>query len=333
MIRCQTTHLCPIHRGLIAMSGLATTLTLILSTVPAPAQSPPAPQPKTPFAGLIAAYLTREADGHSPTQDEIAAMASLKPAPDAASVAEAMPLLLKALDSSDTPLRTFALTAITGLEQPPGGTVAEPPPSTSSAVPNVFPPAIAHSLSPYIAQLAVHLVEESEANRLLTATLLGGFSPDPPAPVYPPLVAYLKRDDAVSPVGLAVVTDLLNLGPISATTADAVSRYLRRPDQTADSRANLADLIPSAPNQSQAVNKTLLLYLNSDDDSLRARVLLSLPQLDLAPDVFADAKARVEQLAANPNENLQVVTAAKAVAPCWTAPKMPTGCPAYEISK
>jgi hypothetical protein len=310
-------------------------------------QANAAPQPRTPFAGLIAAYLTREADGHSPTADEISAMASLQPAPDAAAVAEAMPYLLRALDNSDPALRSFALTALTGLERPPAG----PPPGQASGggttataaapeaapvasnLPNVFPAEVARSISPYIAQLAVHLVEESEANRLLTAGILGGFAPDAPPPVYPPLIAYLKRDDAVSPVGFAVVTDLLTLGPISAATADAVSRYLRRPDQTADSRANLADLISSAQNQSQAINKTLLLYLNSDDDSLRARVLLSLPQLDLAPDVFADAKARVEQIANNPNENLQVVTAAKSVAPCWTAPRMPSGCPVYEISK
>jgi hypothetical protein len=316
-----------------ALAKLRWAAAAMFFSLPAFAQATPAPRPRTPFAGLIAAYLTREADGHSPSPGEIAAMASLKPAPDAASVAEAMPYLIRALDSSDTPLRSFALTALTGLEQPPGGAASDPASATSSAVPNVFPPALAHSITPYIAQLAVHLSDESEANRLLTAAILGGFSPDPPASIYPPLVAYLKRDDAVSSVGFAVVTDLLNLGPISAATADAVSRYLRRPDQNADSRANLADLVPSAPNQSQAIGKTLILYLNSDDDSLRARVILSLPQLDLAPDVFTDAKARVEQIAANSNENLQVVTAAKAVAPCWTAPRMPTGCPAYEISK
>ena len=334
MTSVQPTSACPIPRGTIAMSGLATTLTLLLFSYPALTQAPP--PPKTPFAGLIAEYLRRDANGHSPTPDEIAAMATLTPAPDAASVAEAMPFLLKALDSSDTPLRTFALTALTGLEQPAvpatpssdtGATV------TSSAVPNVFKPAIAHSIATYIPQIATHLSEEAEANRLLTASLLGGFTPDPPAAVYPPLIAYLKRDDAVSSVGFAVVNDLLALGPISAPTADAVAHYLRRPDQTADSRANLADLIPSAPNQSQAINKTLILYLNSDDDSLRARVILSLPQLDLAADVYAETKARVEQIAANPNENLQVVTAAKSIASCWTTPKMPTGCPAYEISK
>jgi hypothetical protein len=38
----------------------------------------------------------------------------------------------------------------------------------------------------------------------------------------------------------------------------------------------------------------------------------------------------VLQLTANTSENLQVITAAKAVSPCWTATKMTTGCPVYQ---
>jgi hypothetical protein len=206
---------------------------------------------------------------------------------------------------------------------------SNPPPG-----PAIYKPDVAKALTPYIPQIATHLTsEESPSNRLLTATILGAFTPDPPSAVYAPLLAYLKRDDAISPVGEAVVSDLLQLGPISADTAAAISRYIRRGDQTSDSRANLADLIASHANQSQSLNQALLLYLGSDDNALRARVILSLPQLDLAPDVFADTKARVEQVAANPNENLQVVTAAKSVVICWTSTKMASGCPVYEISK
>ena len=86
---------------------------------------------------------------------------------------------------------------------------------------------------------------------------------------------------------------------------------------------------PTAAHQSQTLNKSLLNYINSDDDSLRARVILSLPQLDLAADVFADMQSRVSVLAANTSENLQVVTAAKAVTGCWSETKMTSGCPKY----
>ncbi len=100
---------------------------------------------------------------------------------------------------------------------------------------------------------------------MLTATILGGFTPDPPTAVYPPLLAYLKRDDAIGPVGLAVVSDLLQIAPVNDATADAITRYLRRSDQTSDSRANLADMIATKPNQSQAVNKALLVISTPDE--------------------------------------------------------------------
>jgi hypothetical protein len=268
-----------------------------------------------------------------------------------------MPFLLKALDNPDIPLHTFALTALIGLQTtpqpareatpPPAPPAADPASSPATAAPEeagtvtapplgpaTYKPDVAKVLTPYIPQIATHLTsEEQQSNRLLAANILGAFTPDPPSAVYAPLLAYLKRDDAISPVGEAVVSDLLQLGPISADTAAAIARYLRRADQSGDSRANLADLIASHANQSQSLNQTLLLYLGSDDNALRARVILSLPQLDLAADIFADTRARVEQIAANPNENLQVVTAAKSIAPCWTTVKMASGCPVYEISK
>lgn len=275
------------------------------------------PAPKSPFAGLIAEYLRRDASGHSPSSDEISAMESLQPKPDAASIAEAMPYLLKALANPDIPLRTFALTAIAGLQDAPAGSSA-------------YQPNIAKALTPYIPQIAAHLTsEENPSDRLLTATILGSFTPNPPSAVYLPLLAYLRRDDAIGPVGLAVVSDLLQLGPVDDDTAAAITRYLHRSDQTSDSRANLADMIAARPNQSQAVNKALLQYLDSDDNSLRARVILSLPQLDLAADVFADTKSRIDRIAGDPSENLQVITAAKSVAPCWKEVKMASGCPVY----
>ena len=315
---------CPIHRA-FAMSG-----------PPQQATAPPEPAPQSPFAGLIADYLRQDASGHSPTSDEIAAMATLKPAPDPASIREAMPYLMKALANPDIPLHAFALSAIIGLQtQPPPAqeltaTQAAGTAPIPVAEPAAYKPEIAKILAPYIAPIAAHLTSEDQLpNRLLVTTLLGGFTPDPPTDVYDPLLAFLKRDDAPGPIGLAVVSDLLQIGPLSDATADAIAKFLRRSDQTSDSRANLADLIGTSPHQSQSLNKTLIGYLDSDDNSLRARVILTLPQLDLASDVFADTRSRVEQLAANSSENLQVITAAKSVAPCWTATKMASGCPVY----
>ncbi len=334
----QDADLCPIHRA-FAMSG-----------------NPAAQTPEPPsLAARVDEALHRESSGHSPTPEEIAAMSDLTPAPDAPAVTAALPLILKALDNPDAPLRAFALTTLVGLQspapvppdpQPAAPTAAVPvtapaaDPETSPAapakasasaapLPAAYKPDLAKILAPAIPRIAAHLTDDSQPIRLLAVTVLTGFIPGPPPAIYPPLLAYLKRDDAISPVGQAVVSALLSLGPLSADTAAAISRYLRRSDETPDARANLADGIASATNQSQSLNQALLAFLDSDDPSLRARIILSLPALDLAPDVFADTRARVAQLAENPGENLQVVTAAKAVTPCWTAPRMPSGCPVY----
>ncbi len=48
-----------------------------------------------------------------------------------------------------------------------------------------------------------------------------------------------------------------------------------------------------------------------------------------AADVFADTKSRIDRITSDPSENLQVVTAAKSVAPCWKEVKMASGCPLY----
>ncbi len=316
------------------MRRAAALLTVLLAIGSLRAQQP---SPQSPFAGLIAEYLRQDASGHSPSPDDIAAMANLQPPPNPAGIREALPLLLKALDNPDTRLRSFALSALLGLLTPtpltsnPAQTASDPSPNPSPihATPPAYSPEVQKILTPAIPQIAAHLTEETADNRLLAAAILGSFAPVPPPTVYPPLFAFLKRDDAIGPVGLAVTSSLLQFSPITADSEAAIVHYLHRPDQTSDSRTNLVDTIAQKPVQSQVVDAALLTFLSSDNDSLRARVILSLPQLDLAPRVFTDTQSRISQLAANQSENLQVVTAAKNVTACWTATKMTTGCPAY----
>jgi hypothetical protein len=310
--------------------ALSWAVSLLALAVTATAQTPPQPQPapQSAFAALISIYLARDASGHSPSVDDIAGIAALNPPPESNAVHEAVPLLLKALADPDVPLHTFALTALTGLQAQPTAPPAQPNVPQPPPGPLYYKPEIAKQLAPIIPQIAAHLADDAQSDRLLAANVLGGFTPDPPAAVFPPLIAYLKRDDAISQVGFVVVTDLLQLG-VTDEVATAITRYLARRDQTSESRSNLADLIASNPHQSQAINHSLLAYLDSDDNSLRARVILSLPQMDLAPGDFATAQSRVNILATNPNENLQVINAAKSVTGCWTAVKMVSGCPVY----
>lgn len=294
----------------------------------------------SPWTNFWNGLLLRSAQNHSPTPEEIAAAGSPTTQPDAAAVAESRPSIRKALLSPDSAVRACALTALTGLElQPPAPAASASVAPSPTSVKTDTPPAppgpgsykveIAAILVEAVPEIAQNLTDESPGNRILAATVLGGFAPSGPQAVYPPLLSYLKREDGIGPTGLAVVDDLLAFVPISARTADAVTAYLRRSDQTADSRSGLIDSIANRANQSQAIDKALLAYLDTDEPAVRAHLILSLPQLDLAPEVFADTRARIAILASDNQEDPHVLNAAKSVALCWTAPHMPTGCPAY----
>ncbi len=317
-------------------------LPTIVLLLPALALSAQTSEPASLLAIRLQTVLQREVSGHSPTPEEIASFDPLDPLPTPLALTDALPLLRKALESPDASVRLLALTALGGLQTTASASLstaspasAEPAttPAPTPSAPAFYKPEIARLLAPAVPAIAAHLTDDSPPNRLQTAIVLGGFTSNPPPALYPPLLAYLKRDDAVGTVGQMVVSDLLQLGPVSDTTAEAISHFLRRSDQTTSSRSDLVDAIASKPNQSQSLNKTLLTYLSSEDPSLRARVILSLPQIDLAPDIFADTKAQITQIAAfdpaGGQDNLQVITAAKAISTCWTATRMTTGCPVY----
>ncbi len=288
-------------------------------------------QEDTTFSARLASALQREGSGHSPSDEEVTAALTTTPVASATEVHDALPNLSKVLESGDNPLRTFGLNLLLSLEAPPTAPATAAGTDAPPIVPQ--PPVLkaetAAALAPEIPQIAARLTDDQAQNRLLAANVLGGFAGNAPASIYPPLYAYLKREDAPGPVGTAVVQDLLLLGPLSAETEAAVGKFIHRADQTSDTRANLVDAIATAANQSQTLNRSVVAFLGSDDASLRARVILSLPQMDLAPDVYAETHSRVTQIVDNASENLQVVNAAKAVATCWTTVKMTAGCPVY----
>jgi hypothetical protein len=275
--------------------------------------------------------------GHSPTPEEVQAAEMLPGVSDPLVARAALPLLAKALAHPDSAMRKFALAMLVGMQSAADAAAAPaaPPaakPLTSLPLPSgpaSYKVEVGRVLTPLIPAIASQLTAEDTESRTLAATVLGGFSAEPPEAAFPPLLAYLRRDDAIGPVGLEVVSALLQLGPVSAETATAISRYLKRPDQTASAKVELVEAIASRPNQSPAINRALLGYLDSDDASLRARVILSLPQLDLTPDVFSDLKAHVQTIATGNQDPLPVINAAKSVTSCWTSIKMTSGCPAY----
>jgi hypothetical protein len=283
--------------------------------------------------------LGRAGSGHSPTADEIRAVEGLPGLTDAKVARELEPLMEKALANPDAAMRGYGLAMLVGMQAlPDAGANAAPVAGTNgpkngsltaTAGPAAYKGDVAKALAPLAPAIGNELNDDDPENRLLAANALGGFTPNPPAAVDVALLGFLKRDDAIGPVGLAVVGDLLQ-GPLSDDQADAIVRYLRRSDQTPDAEANLVEAIAAKPYQNKIVDKAVVGYMDTDDPTLRARVILSLPALDLSLESYTDTKAKVDGIASGGQENPQVVSAAKAVTGCWTSVKMTAGCPMYK---
>ena len=300
-------------------------------------------KPQSTLVAQLTEMLVRAGGGHSPTADEIRAVEGMPGLSDAESAKEVEPLILKALSNPDAAVRRYALAMLVGMQSlpdaPAAGTKSES--STTpienpekdiekvSPGPSAYQINVSKALAPLIPTVGKALVEEDLENRMMAADVLGGFSPDPPATVYAPLLGYLIRDDAVGAIGQGVVSDLLQIRTLSDDRAQVIAAYLRRSDQTPNSRADLVEMIASKKAQNRIVDKAVVGYLQSDDASLRARVILSLPALDLSAEQFAETKAKVDGIAASGQDDLQVVSAARAITGCWVQVKMAAGCPKY----
>ena len=328
------------------MTKLATLVAAFAFSLAAHAQDTSAPAAQiAPASPQLSEVLTRAAEGHSPTADEILAAESAPGTRDAETAKALAPLLHKALTSPDAAVRQYGLATIIGLEVLPDdlpkatSAAAQPAPPSQPAKPGQpappppvpsFQGKVGAVLATLVPDIAARLTDDLPDVRSLAATVLGGFAPNPPAAVYPAIYTWLKRDDAIADTGVTLVSDLLRFSPVSDESIAALSTYLRRSDQTADSRANLVEAIAAQPQQSQPVNHALLTWLDTDDASLRARVILSLPQLDLSKNDFDDTRSRIQTLAASDGQaSPGVVNAAKAIATCWTQPKMTSACPFY----
>ena len=143
---------------------------------------PPPRNPPSPVSSPNTFAATPTATPPTPTKSP--RWPRYSPAPDAASIREAMPYLIKALDNPDIPLHTFALTALIGLQTAPPSAPEAPPAAIASdpatpasepsapaatAGPAIYKPDVAKALTPYIPQIAALLTsEELQSNRLLT---------------------------------------------------------------------------------------------------------------------------------------------------------------------
>ena len=281
--------------------------------------------------------LQRESSGHSPTDEDINAAGTLTPAPTTGQVSDALPNLVKLLASPDGPARTYALSLLIGLQNSADRlpAAAVPAANADAAAPVAAPVATGFSadtakvLATAIPQIAAHLTDEVIPNPSLTTTVLGGFVPNPPAAVFPPLYAYLQRDGAIAGVGLEVVQDLLSYGvPFqsnppspSAVTCAAATRP-RAPAPISS--------MPSAPRPTSLSHSTKLCssILPRTTTACAPASSFRSPSSISPRTSSRTQKPRSLDYLKTSTKTCRSSTLAKAVASCWTAPHI-TGCPSY----
>jgi HEAT repeat protein len=219
-------------------------------------------------------------------------------------VKEVLPSILQAVDDKNPTVRTLALSSIVAIQ------------SRSNPDHSLRGDALP-LLEPDISRIAAHLTDDDTHIRSTTATVLGGFGSKSSEIVIPPLVAYLKRDDAVSSVGSSVVFQLVRLGPQHPAVSAAIIAFLDRPNQTPECLTSSIDAIAHAQIQNEDIDIDIARRLDTGNPNVRVAIIRDLPELQLPEEVFTTTRTRVRAIASNEQEDPSVRAIANTILPCW----------------
>ena len=293
-------------------------LTLLLAGV-----LPGAPQPANTQTPPSLAALLKECTDKATAGDSSAAFTAVlnldealgkAPLPE---IKEVLPAIMQAVDDKNPAVRTLALSSIVAIE--------------SRSNPDHTPRGDALPLlEPEIPRIAAHLADDDTNIRSATATVLGGFGAKAPDSVFDPLIAYLKREDAVTSVGSGVVFQLVRLGPQRPAVSAAIITFIDRPDQTADCLTNSIDAIAHAQVQNETIDAAIVHHLDDHSPVVRTAVIRALPEFQLPEEVFTSTQARLRTIAASDQEDPAVRAAANSILPCWNNDRQKP-CPVFTL--
>jgi HEAT repeat protein len=232
-------------------------------------------------------------------------------------IKEVLPDIMQAVDDKNPAVRTLGLDSIVAIE------------SRSNPDRSLRGDALP-LLEPEIPRIAAHLTDDDTHIRSTTASVLGGFVIKPPDAIFAPLIAYLKREDAIGSVGSSVVFDLVRLGPQRPAVAAAIIAFISRPDQTPDSLISSIDVIAHAQTHNEEIDTAVAHDLDISRPAIRIAVIHDLPELQLPEEVFIATQTRLRQIAASDQEDSAVRAAANTILPCWVNDRHKP-CPAFTL--
>jgi HEAT repeat protein len=239
-------------------------------------------------------------------KDEAEASGRLGEAIDQASIEqlrESVPTILQSVEDPDPTIRSVALIAVLAMNQ-------------RLILENLRTGNMPIFLNPSIPAIAAHLTDPDQSVRGTAVLALGSFG-SPINDAFPPMIAYLKRDDATTTIGSAIVFVLAARVGQRSDVEDAIIAYLKRPDQTTSELRDSIQAIALQNAQSQRLALAILPFVDASDPTLSASTILNLPHQTFPEPSFLTARAHLQAIAADPTQPKIVRDAAAEILPCW----------------
>jgi HEAT repeat protein len=216
---------------------------------------------------------------------------------------ESVPTILQSVEDPDPTIRSVALIAVVSFNQ-------------RLMVESLRTGETLRLLNPYIPAIAAHLTDPDQSVRKTAVLALGSFG-SPISDAFPAMIAYLKRDDATTTIGSAIVFELAARGSQRPDVEDAIIAYLNRHDQTTSELKDSIQAIAVQNAQSQRLALAILPFVDASDPTLSASTIRNLPRLTLPEPSFLTAKAHLQAIAADSTQPKIVRNAAAEILPCW----------------
>ncbi len=164
-------------------------------------------------------------------------------------------------------------------------------------------------LSAKTATFTALLTDSDIPIRRISTLAVATLRPGAKSPLVPVLETYLARQDAVSTIGAAVATVLIEAAPNNADSTNAVVQYMRRKDQTSASRDILMDAIVNvAKSHSREIGKEVAGYADDPNEQTSVHAIRTLQWM--GKDVLLNSQQDLSRIAADSSIAPNVRTAA-----------------------
>jgi hypothetical protein len=153
-------------------------------------------------------------------------------------------------------------------------------------------------LSAETATFAALLADTDIPIRRISILAIATLRPNASSPLVPALKTYLARQDAVSTIGPAAATVLMEAAPNDVESTNAVRQFMRRQDQTSASRDVLLNAIRNvAKSHSREIGKEVARY--ADDPSEQTSTLAIETLQSMGKDVVLDNQQSLSRIASD----------------------------------